>query len=181
MTTTTITERLQTANLIAWQETEAIRTAGDPHQRQAWVMGTLPESELLDLARAHLFRAFSHLQRYRRLTFRAVPHPKEDGLTRCALNAPAGTVDAMVTWTTTPRPELVGTQWLSLNRIRDAMRDAERHPWHEMDGLAGGSRVFVEVRQHRGVCSQCQGETSQNSALVTIHWAGRVLSREYAL
>lgn len=175
-------EERDLANLCAWQESEALRTHGDASQRQRWLAGVLPESELLEVARRELFRSFVLLAKRRRMTFADIPHPKEAGIWTC-LKMPRDVrfivrdSNDLVDWSTEPNPALTATEHRTLLAIQEASQEAQRHPWLRKAREA----AEVQIRGHRGVCKVCRREARDKSALVTVRWAGRTLSREYAL
>lgn len=166
-------EELSRTNLQLWQELEALRT-GTSNQRQRWDSGCLPEEELLVLARNELFRPFSLCARRTRKDAAAIPHPMDaHGTPTCAST---GTIP--VTWETRPDPVLTDPQWTSVQRLLTASEEVRIHPWM-LTSLP--TCVRIELREHRGECLTCHEKVSENSALIEVDWAGRVLSREYTL
>jgi hypothetical protein len=175
-----VTELLQRDNLVTWQEMEAIRL-GTEDQRARYAVGALPDEELCRIARSVLFTAFDGFTLRRRLTAAAIGHPKLPGsqVWRCVtLDAADGPVFPVpVTWSTMPSPVLTPSEWQTLTRMNLAVNDTNHHPWL-VDAPVSAT---IATRIHKGVCQRCQREAAQASALVTVAWAGRTLSREYVL
>lgn len=176
-------EEMRMEDRRAWQERQAL-AVGTCNQRERWACGYLPEAELLELARNELFGPFGLLMQRRKMVFAAIAHPKDErGIWRCVgkfLETIGTSLDELVVWSTSTNSTLTSVEWLTLGRIRQAVAEVVRHPWM---GRAPGhvEEVGVQVREHRGVCKRCGQAASQRSALVSIQWAGRVLSREYVL
>jgi len=191
-------------NLRAWQESQAVNQHGSASQRERWLAKCLPEAELLDLARGQLFRPFALFQKRTPMGFAAIDHPRNAGnLWRCLTipraSGPVSDPNELVRWETLHSPELTAREHDTLRLLNDHAREVAMHPWLRQapvvewrDGVpvdlgrAGvGARmpevVGVSPREHRGSCTVCTGSVYERSALVSIYWAGRVLSREYVL
>lgn len=156
-------------------ELEAVAT-GTPEQVRRYHAGLLPEDELLALARAELFAPFSLLRRWsngRDLRPGNVRHVKGCG----AAAAGGPFLDRAVTFETSAATEITAADHVQLEAIRDLAHGASRHPWCQADKVA----FQVEPRAHWGTCSSCGRETVKHTAIVSIVWAGRTLSREYSL
>lgn len=167
-----------------WQEVEALRT-GDSNQRARGASGCLPEAELLELARTELFRPFGLQTQRRKMVLASIPHPKADnGFWKCvqrtSLDEAPIVLDQLVEWSTIPEPALTAVEWRALESIRRASDEVARHPWMARRAQHA-EEVGFQVREHLGVCKRCQEIASERTALVSIQWAGRVLSREYVL
>jgi hypothetical protein len=167
-------ERLTYQNICVWQENEAL-ARGTVNQRQRWNSGCLPEAELRLLARTELFQPFALCPRRTRKGPSAIPHPTDAGGTWLC-SAINGTI--AVAWATRPDPELSETQWQTVQRLQSGCDEVRRHPWMSM---SQPTAVRFTVREHRGECTTCHQQTSENAALLEIDWAGRTLSREYML
>jgi hypothetical protein len=168
-------------NRHAWQEHETVRSCGTFDQRTRWTECVLPEEELLGIARAELFRPFGMLEKRRPMVFADIPHPTDTrGVWTCLQPVPKIPKDAsaLVTWETLPGPCLTQAEYRTLCRIHEIAAEVQGHPW--MKG-ASAEAVSFEAREHRGTCKKCGGMTYERSALVTVLWAGRRLSREYVL
>lgn len=167
-------------NRHAWQEHEAVTRAGTADQCTRWVECALPEEELLTIARAELFRPFL-LAKRRPMVFADIPHPTDHrGVWTCLQPDPKTPrdVSALVTWETLPSPSLTAAEYRTLCHIHEIAARVQEHPW--MKGTSGEA-VSFEAREHRGTCKKCGGMAYERSALVTVLWAGRKLSREYVL
>lgn len=144
---------------------DLLRAFALPEQLRAWYAGTLPEEDVLDIARRVAFVTFSDFPRYVRLERWDVRH----GAT-CA-------ADATVTFAD-------DESW-SRARYRDELRKMDRASERSVASWGELSSYFtipqITARCHRATCSGCGATTHRNSVLVTVHWAGRPLSREYAL
>lgn len=176
VTPATVGQDLDRNNLRIWQETEALRL-GTVSQRQRWDNGCLPEDELLDLARKEIFKAFALCPRRTRKTPSAIRHPVDaDGTWLCVAHAVNGTIP--IEWSTNPDPSLNDLQWKSLQRLHAMADQVRRHEWMKK---SPATAVRIHLREHRGKCMACQGATVDPGALVEIDWAGRLLTREYAL
>lgn len=184
-------EELRTAdNLRAWQESQAVTQHGSDSQRTRWLSGTLPEAELLELARGQLFRPLALFQKRTPMNFAAVDHPRTAGNLWKCLNVPraSGPVrdgNDLMTWETVHSPELTEREHGVLRSLNDHAREVAAHPWLRQSPVnptpALPEVVGVSPREHRGTCSVCQRTVYERSALVSVYWAGRVLSREYVL
>jgi len=176
VTPATLVKDLDRENLVVWQETEALRT-GTVSQRERWDNRCLPEGELTGLARKELFKAFALCPRRVRRTPSAIRHPTDaDGSWLCLSHAVNGTIP--IEWSTSPDPVLTDQQWTSLHRLHAMAYQVRRHEWMRQQPMTA---VRIHLREHRGKCMACHGTTTDPSALVEIDWAGRLLSREYAL
>jgi hypothetical protein len=173
-------ELLHVDNLITWQETEAVRI-GTSDQRERYIAGLLPDEELCRIARDALFVPFGDFALRKKMTVAAIGHPRrpDSQVWRCV--APDMTegpsLPIPIVWSTMPSSVLSPPEWRTLTEMNRAVNEVNRHPWL-VDAPAGAT---LSTRVHRGVCQRCQREAEQTAALVTIAWAGRTLSREYAL
>lgn len=152
------------------QELEALKL-GTYSQRQRMACGLLPESELLEIVRRELFRPFGMFPRRRKLTATSIPHPRlNTGGWRCSSSP-------RIIWLTTRDPSLDHDQWERLLKLEAGMDEIRNHPWlrKNADGCT------LSVVEHRGICSECGQTAAQHSALVSLVWAERQLSREYLL
>jgi hypothetical protein len=167
-------------NLVLWQELEALRL-GTADQRERHIAGRLPDDELLAIARPVLFGAFDGFDVRKKMTASAIPHPHSPGsdawecVVDAAVNRPYTPLP--ISWSVLPTPVLSVTEWATLTWVNRAVNDTNRHPWL-VDAALGAT---VATRIHKGVCQRCKREAAQVTALVTVAWAGRMLSREYVL
>jgi len=163
-----LVEQLHADNLRTLQELHAVETQGTESQLARWFAGCLPERELCDIARDELFRSFAGLRQRRKMTRFDIHGVSEI----CPL-------PDSVQWSTHERPALLVEQWGRLEQIREAANVAAQHQWLRL--LPPADVVQIAVREHSGRCVRCKRIKVQQSALVTISWAGRTLSREYML
>lgn len=160
-------------NLSYWQESIAVDKHATPRQQSLWSKGALPDSELLDIARRELFQGLTSFVKRRRLEVWHIPHPRTPLGWICADYLDA---ESMVEWETR-EADPTTVEWMTLLRIRQATYTLTEHPW-----LARSANpVTVDVREHCGTCNVCGRTVSNRSALVSVQWAGRTLSREYLL
>jgi len=183
ITPLTALEQQELRNRDHLQEHAALRDRGNSDQRARWIACLLPDEELLGIARTELFRPFGLLTKRRQMVFADIPHPVDvRGVWTClqgtAIGGATKALADLVTWETATNPRLTAPEYRTLLRIQEATAEIQRHPW-----MQGASRetVSVEVREHRGACKKCGGMTFERSALVTVQWARRNLSREYVL
>jgi hypothetical protein len=181
-----MTAAMQGENLRLWQECEAATLVG-PDAKLRWALGNMTAHELGVIARAVLFLPFdpvnpadAKLRRRRRtMTASAIPHPTDDTGRWTCVPGFSGTAPLQipVRWSTDRSPILTPSQAATMELVIQAMTEVNRHPWlaHTPVGAA------AEPRIHRGVCMGCQRQAEEVSALVSVPWAGRTLSREYYL
>lgn len=176
-------------NLRAWQESTALLAKGTMSQRDRWGAGCLPDEELLDIARGELFRGFTLFTRRSKMGFSAIEHPRpmSPGRNPC-LPMDGRKPDDVIDWRTTPNPPLSEREHRTLQAMNDAANDLRQHPWLRQEspavvasGISLPELVGVAPREHTGECRACKRSTYERSALVTVTWAGRTLSREYVL
>lgn len=156
---------VQEANLAYWQESEAIRH-GTAREHQLWDQAALPDHDLTRIAREVLFAPFAPIRRRVRMGTNAVH----------AVTSPC---TGPIGWASKPCPltQLASWELETLGKVIEIAAQASEHPW-----LAPSIHNFsVEARQNVGICERCSRDASDTSALVSIQWAGRTLSREYAL
>ena len=137
---------------------------GSADQKERWHAGTLPEDELLSLARGVLFAPFNDIPRWQMLEPEEVHHTRDCRASKA--------VEFMVV----DRVRLTRSEWATLNRI-SALTIVASDLAFLQDVLA----FEVKLRCHLARCSACHAEIDGMSALVSVSWAGRTLSREYAL
>ncbi len=181
-------EALQTSdNHRAWQESRALER-GTVSQRERHAAGVLPEQELLELARTELFRPFALFAKRTPMNFASIAHPRNGaGIWKCLAtpraSGPVRDANELINWETKHGTELTEREANTLKSINHASREAERHPWLRPPvlGIVSPEVVGVSPREHVGTCQVCSCTTYERSALVSIYWAGRTLSREYVL
>lgn len=167
-------ETLDRANRVLWQEMEVLHH-GTTSQRQRWHSDCLPEQELLALAREHLLRPLAMFRKRQRMRASAIAHPVDRSGVWTCLERSTGHVP--IEWSTLETcPTFTSSEWETVLRLRAVVAELRRHPW-----LFGEECVQAMPREHRGTCRVCLNEAAERAVLVQIQWAGRVLSREYAL
>lgn len=171
MTTSPLTHQIASDNLITWLETEALRQ-GTENQRERWREQLLPEDEILQLARAELFKGFAEFKRWHSKDVRVelaramLGKRHEHG---CAFDPPEFEVVDV--------GELTAEQWDTFKRI-GALADAvNMHPWMFRQKASATVTGFA----HWATCLGCGLELSAAGAKVSIPWAGRTLVREFRL
>lgn len=171
-----VVEQLQRQNLTAWQESEAVKH--EPAMFERWGHNLLPEEELREHVRKALFSPMGEFRRRRRMTAVSIPHPRSPlGSVQCFLGWTQD-LEKIISWSTAEVPEMKRHDYDALARLEEAARLIADHPWLSM---SPADCVSTHLREHVGTCSVCKRTVSQRSVLVTVQWAGRNLSREYAL
>jgi hypothetical protein len=165
-------KKMQADNLKTWLELQALEH-GTPDQRARYVQGALPEEEILQIARAILFKPFGAFERWttgreRDRMIKALRHgygcPHTDDSYEWEMLA-FEVADAP----TVERANLAAIQ---------AMADgAEIHPWLNQTG----GKLRVEAHTYWVTCKGCEAESARSNAKVIITWGERELVREYAL
>lgn len=161
-----------------WLEHEAL-VLGTENQRERWRAGVLPEDELLQIARAELFKGFGQFTRWHS------NHGRREMLLgkRPAKHSATCTTRDYVTsawhylFEVADVAELDGPQWETLKQIQDAAEAVCVHPWM----VRQGRRAEVESCTHWATCKECKAEVSRSVAKVSIPWAGHILVREFSL
>jgi hypothetical protein len=148
---------------------------GTADQRDRWRARTLTENEMMVLAREVAFMTCEGLPRYVRFE-----HDRGDGSTpRNPLPHAPGcakpTPDFYVA-------EVPAHQWASKDALRHLLNAIERalSTWVALE-LGDFTDARVTVRLHTGRCPGCNAKIERVGGLVEVAWAGRTLSREYAL
>lgn len=159
-------------------ERNALERRGTENQRARYAEGLLPEDELLAIARAELFAPLNDFGPFRKLKPQECKHKSR--LCR-----------GHIEFETREAGELAHDEYEGLAKIRVAAELASRHEWINSSlvnesmrtnvSLHDMRRITVTPMTHWGTCKECGHETTRSSAMVTILWAGRLLSREYRL
>lgn len=163
---------------VAELERVALVARGTENQRARYAEGLLPEDELLAIARAELFAPFNDIRPFRKMKPTECKHKSR-------------LCHGRIEFETRDAGELEHDDYEALKKIRELALVAERHDWIATSlklvsadlGIPDGDvrRIAVTPMTHWGTCVSCGQETWRSSARVSILWAGRVLSREYAL
>lgn len=166
-------ERMRLGNIRAWLEHQAIEHATE-RQVELYREGRLPQEEILQIARAVLFKPFGQFERWalsheRQKMIRQIRHvitcdPSYRDYDRSVEDGDG-------------RFEPTGAEASNLAMLCAAALGAGQHPWLERTG----GTVKVDPYTHWLSCTKCEGETSRSSAKVTITWGEHELVREYAL
>jgi hypothetical protein len=155
---------LRDTNMRTYLEFEAAKL-GTEAQLEDYAKGTLPETVLRALARDHLFIPFRDQPRWVPMQWSAVTHKH----TGCL-----GAVEFQALGPPESSDRLMEDDAL---KIKALCFEASRHQW-----CIHSREVFrVEFRGHLATCTGCGAQTSRLSALVSVVWAVRTLSREFAL
>lgn len=166
---TTSNIALDTANLHTWLELEALKLGTD-NQRERYAAQLLPEDELTALARTELFKVFGDTHRWKAITKTEVKHSNTG-------HGCGGADGRHVTFETCDVGELAHDEWENLKLITQMVNLAQRHTWL----VRSGGKVTIACQSHWASCATCESEVCRSSAKVSIEWAGRILTREYAL
>lgn len=173
-------ELLRTTNMRTWLEFEAAKL-GTERQLQDYSKGKLPEGDLRRLARDHLFAPFRDMPRWVPMGWRDVTH-KSIG---CVGSATFEVSDAWrrVEGMANAMPFVEALKHASIpgdaraRKIGELTIEAGRHQWC----LRSGEGFSVAIRNHVATCTACGAREARLSALVSVEWASRTLSREFAL
>jgi hypothetical protein len=146
---------------------ELLRNYGAPSDLADWRARLMPEDKLLDIARRVAFITFEPMPKYDRLErYHLVNHgPSCDGSAKPKFEA--GEFLAP--------PSSLRKAWSKMV----AAADRSLASWGDL--AAYFTRPAVVVRFHVATCPTCLATVHRYSALVTVYWAGRPLSREFAL
>lgn len=179
-----LVEQMRVDNLRGWLESEAVKLLTDEQQRRH-EQGQLAEEELLTAARHEIFRPFT-LPRWKPLKWNAVQHVAgcvsgPYGWTDASGNPAPGHVELHSQLEDIYRKDPSDDRWWVSADVAGSVRsmsdEASRHPW-----LARSSAVPVCLLNHHvAVCRVCSSKLEARSVIVRVEWAGRILSREYAL
>lgn len=165
-------EQLKSENLTTWLELRALEH-GTPNQHERWLAKMLPEDELTALARTELFHGFDKYKRWKNIGDAAAE--------RDVRHTPVCDNDDMpptYVFETKPTHDMTHDQWEQMKLIQaTAEAITKLHPWC----IDGGCTVRMTPRAHVAKCARCARSVSYPTALVTVEWAGRTLTREYSL
>ena len=161
---------LRRNNLVTYLESEAVKRGTD-NQRERWAAHLLPEEELTALARKEIYFNFEGLKRWRNLSERqadlAIKHAET-----CLLQAP-------VTFTRLDTIDfLTAAEWKVYKKVQTLVDETMRiHTWC----TDAGCTISFSLGGHLAACTVCNKAIRFPTAMVTALWAGRTLTREYAL
>lgn len=150
-----------------WLEAQAL-VAGSDNQRARWNAGVLPDDELTELARTELFAPLVRFKRWEKIPASHVPHQTHLGL---------GCGGDQVKFQTGDPTAIEGAEWDRLQMITSTAATINRHAWMKH------AKTTVEVTPvlHTATCEICIAQKQAISVVVRIPWAGRLLTRQYAL
>ena len=163
-----------TADICLWQEREAV-ALGNPDQQLLYASGLLAEETLTSLARNALFDPLSGMRARRQMPPTAIQHPV-DPVTGRWTCAPDGR-RLPVRWQTRAIECLTKAELTGLFRVEASVRRINLNEWL----IRAREYATIHPRVHSGRCEACLQSAAEVSALVSVPWAGRILSREYAL
>lgn len=160
---------------IKWLEREVMKLATLEQQDRCYRTGQLimPEPELLQLAREEIFKPFSQYAKWTPLKWSDVRHAEG-----CRGTKSVDVTAEDVSFDDLSR-RMVGVQTMdTYARIaHDAALMATSHIW-----FVRSKQVFeLKIRHHIARCNNCPAFVQGYSVLVSTVWAGRPLSREFAL
>lgn len=164
-------------NMVAWLEGEAARL-GTEAQSAAYSRNALPEIELLSLARCELFKVFAG-NRWQPLRWQDCPH--------IGCSTPGKVRISSAPWPYDRPPVLAGWTCGENDKApHDASYETLRRQMAEVANLEWVKRCpsivpMMGIHVHTAKCDICHGFIKRASALISVPWAGRMLSREYAL
>lgn len=160
--------------LSRWQEGEAART-GTIAQRQLHERGLLHADDIAALAAMTLFRPMAEFHSRRPLTEVDIAHPtRRDGSRSCISD------DGIACeWSMRLYHRPTGPERTAITSMQDAISGIGRHPW--LAGRLASEPISSIVREHTITCARCRRSARSLSVLVMVPWAGRTLSREYAI
>lgn len=172
---TNTVDNMKADNLTTWLELEAV-SLGSENQRERHMAGVLPDDELTALARTELFKGFGEFRRWAGrdragMRFALKHKTSKANPTPCVVNQEAIELE------TDDATELGPDEWNTLKRIQSTVQAMKDHPWIHR----GNCPVSIVSSTHWATCQICKSEMFRSSVKVTIHWAGRELTREYSL
>ncbi len=171
-----ISERINANNIITWLETEALKLGTD-NQRERWAAMLLPEDEILQLARAELYKGFEGLPRWNTREDRREMAISMKHRYGCVHDNHGAAWAGSDRYEVADVAELTAKEWERLKKIQ-ALTDALRvHPWLFRAEVV----ATVESHTHWLTCPGCEVEVTRSVSKVSIPWADHILVREYAL
>lgn len=162
-------------DICQWQEREAL-ALGSEAQRQLYASGELSEVDLTSLARNALFAPCAALRLRRQMPPTAIRHPVDSSATGRWTCAPDGR-RLPVRWSTRQASVLTESELAALSVVEIAVAEINHNEWL----IRGRQWATIQPRLHQGTCEACLQSAAETSVLISVPWAGRTLSREYAL
>jgi hypothetical protein len=172
--------QLREANLRGWLEGEALALMTQD-QRERTGAGEYVEPEILHAVRAELYKGFA-MKRWEPIRWQDVFHPVNCPL---LVNVTADRIKAAVdvgsecfpSVDAHEAPTLTALEQRHALPILEQCYAIESHPWL----MRQEARVTALLVQHTAKCRACGSSIVRRSMRVLIPWAGRTLSREFAL
>jgi hypothetical protein len=153
---------------VTTQELEALAIAtGSPNQRERFAAGVLPEDELLALARVQLFKEFAFP--------RWTAHREHERMKRELKHKPTCGVAPQYKLEACDLDSMTADEWRLFKLFTIAAGKSAQHMWLKPNA------VSIDPVAHFVECASCGAEDARTSIKISIHWAGRILVREYAL
>jgi len=167
-----MTGELKRENLVTWLELRALEL-GTPNQMERWIAKLLPEDELTALARKEIFSGLDTFKRWKNVSEEdADADIKHTGMCEAIDTRPPLVFDTL------PAYHMTHDEWDTMKKIQSIIdTTAKRHVWC----ADGGCTIKMKPQAHNATCARCNKGRSYATALVTVEWAGRTLTREYAL
>lgn len=169
---TDLCNELAMSNMTTWLETEALKS-GTANQRERWAAQLLPEDEILQLARAELYKGLDlnrwHNHDQRKYLRASLRHTKSYGGVLCSQPAPEYEVAELA--------ELGEHEWNNLKKLQAHVDGINDHPWL----FRANQKATLSTFTLWATCPHCEAEICRSGAKVSIPWAGRTLVREYVL
>lgn len=162
---------LKPENVVTWLELHALEQ-GTENQMERWLAKLLPEDELTALARKEIFAGFDPYKRWQNIS-----ELDADNAIRHGDLCDDPDLASAILFETKPAYNLTHDQWELMKRVQATTEATRKHAWC----VEGGCTVRMQPRVHVAVCARCNGSVRYPAALVTVEWAGRTLTREYAL
>ncbi len=148
---------------------EQATALGTTNQRARFAVGALPEIEILELARAELFRPLNGFARWAGRDRERIGHDLQHA------NSCSGARVSFDAETDDMAFDMKAREWGVFKQIYAIVAGIQQHPWL----AASGATILLVANWAQ--CSTCLAEAVRFSAKVTIRWADRDLVREYAL
>lgn len=156
-------EQMKSDNLKGWLEGEAYQLL-TPEQQSRSDAGQLAEPELLHVAREELFAQVIEA-RWKPLRWGDIVHAK--GCQAEETRRRPGIIPMDVKTFKSNSP----------HALSDALYLLRSHPWL----MAQGADPRFTTVEHRISCRECSASVARSSVSISVPFAGRMLTREYAL
>lgn len=174
-------------------ELVCVQRTGTAEQLERFKAGVLPEEELCTLARGELFKRFEALPRWNSRSNRRsaslhmtdVRHDADCGYRKgehepfdmWALRLKA---NGAVRFETTAASEMSASDFAKFKAIC-ALVSRVNQELPAVTKLDNPTPFEAVPKTHWATCTMCAREELRHTALISVHWAGRTLSREYRI